>query len=97
MNTITELSNWLASFFCLLVALRLITYRRGQRRHYYLIAIASWLLINIHLGAALWLLLKGPNNCWLALLNLICLIGFSQKLFKAKGDLARLLITHPRT
>lgn len=87
MQTMIDLSNVIAGLCSLAIAIRLFTYRRGERAHSYGMAILSWCLINLNVGGCLFLLLAGIPHP-LAIVNMVFTLGFLCKLIKTRGNLA---------
>lgn len=88
MQTLVDLINLMAGLCNLVIVIRLLTYRRGHRRHSYAISVLAWVLINLNLAWCLFLILHGISHPLLALLNLLFALGFAFKLLKTKGNIA---------
>jgi hypothetical protein len=90
MQVFIDLSNVIAGLCSLVIAIRLLTYKRGQRQHDYWMALLSWCLINLNIAGCLFLLLSGIQHPF-AIVNMVFTIGFMCKLIKTKGNLAHAL------
>lgn len=96
MQTIIDLSNLVAGLCSLVIAIRLLTFKRGEREHSYRIAILSWCLINLNIAGCLFLLLAGIQHP-LAMVNAVLTFGFMFKLIKTRGNLAHALFQRKST
>lgn len=89
------LSNLIATAACAIIALRLLTFRRGQRRHSRAWAMVAWALINgcvllsLHL---LWGALSSAAVHWYG----VILLGIAAiQALRAKGNAAKLWRLRP--
>lgn len=88
---ITELLNCMAAFMAILIALRVLLYRRGDSRYRPLIGTCAWVLINGGLIYSGWLILSGYNSPVVAGLNTLILFLLTVRLHHSKGNLAPLV------
>ncbi len=96
MQVIIDFTNVIAGLCSLVIAIRLLTYKRGERQHSYVMAIFSWCLINLNIAGCLFLLLCGIQHpC--AILNMVLTWGFMFKLIKTKGNLAHAIFQRKTT
>lgn len=96
MQIIIDLSNVIAGLCSLIIAIRLLTFKRDGREHCYRMAILSWCLINLNAGGCLFLLLAGIQHPF-AIVNAALTLGFMFKLIKTRGNLAHALFHRKHT
>lgn len=96
MQTLIDFSNLIAGLCSLAIAIRLLTYKRGERKHSYVIAIISWCLINLNIGGCLFLCLIGIQHPF-AIINMVFTVAFMFKLIKTKGNLAHAIFQRKTT
>lgn len=88
---VTELLNCMAAFMALLIALRVLFYRRGQSRYRPLIGTCAWVIINGGFVYSCWLILYGYTNSVIAGANTLTLFYLTVQLHYSKGNLSPLL------
>jgi len=88
---ITELLNCLAAFMAMLVALRVLLYRRGNSRYRPLVGSFAWALINGGFIYSGWLILSGYSSPVVAGVNVIILFLLTVQLHQSRGNLAPLV------
>jgi len=96
MQSLVDLSNLIAGLCSLAIAIRLFTFKRGERQHNYRMAVLSWCLINLNVGGCFFLLLSGIQHP-LAIVNAVVTFVFMFKLFKTRGNLAQAIFQRKHT
>ncbi len=96
MQMLIDVSNVIAGICSLVIAIRLLTFKRGERQHSYGMALLSWCLINLNIGGFLFLLLSGIQHPF-AIVNMLLTIGFMAKLIKTRGNLAHAIFQRKLT
>ncbi|MCC5811314.1 MAG: phage holin family protein [Ectothiorhodospiraceae bacterium] len=83
------LPNLIASLACLAIALRLLTFRKGRRRHSVLWAALAWALINVCVAAAILFLppFEPRPLTWVAAVLFVLL---AIRVFRCRGNVAKL-------
>lgn len=89
------LSNLIATAACAVIALRLLTFRRGQRRHSRVWAMAAWVLINACLLLTLHLIWGALSHEALRWHGAILLSAAAIQTIRARGNAAKLWRLHP--
>lgn len=75
---------------CVVIALRLLLFRRGNRRHCWHWAAAAWLMINAATAAAIYLLLALAHGTPAPLYVSVPLTLLACQVFRARGNAAKL-------
>lgn len=87
--------NLLATTACAVIAIRLLTFRRGGRRHSRFWAMVAWALINACLVLALHLIWGALSHEALRWHGTILLIAAAVQTLRAKGNAAKLWRLQP--
>ncbi|MGD8174783.1 phage holin family protein [Marinimicrobium sp. ARAG 43.8] len=87
MELATSIANWVAALANIYMALRLLTFRRGKRRYRRGVAFLAWLLINLTLCMAAWLILAGFTHSVIAHLYAGLCVGMAWLFLRHKGNL----------
>lgn len=87
---IATVLNWIAAGMCLVIAVRLLTFRRGRKHHNYVVAASAWILINSLVLYAMWLL-SAKWSALFAMCNLSSLAYATFVLVRARGNVKSLL------
>ncbi|MGM0563687.1 MAG: phage holin family protein [Pseudomonadota bacterium] len=91
MQLLIAIANICAAVACFVVAMRLLTFRRRQRRYRPLISFLAWVMINISLVGGVWLLAEGVSYLPLAIGIALVATYLAVRSIAAKGNLAELL------
>lgn len=89
------ISNLIATLACAVIALRLLTFRRGQRRHNRFWAMVAWALINACLLLVLHLIWGALSQEALHWYGAILLSAAAIQTLRAKGNAAKLWRLRP--
>lgn len=89
---IADLLNVTGALMALLIALRVLLYRRGPARYRPWIGTCAWVLINSGFVYAGWLVLDGYEQALVAAINTSALLYLTVRLHYTKGNLAPLLL-----
>ena len=87
--------NLIATAACAVIAIRLLTFRRGQRRHSRFWAMVAWALINACLLLALHLIWGALSQEALRWHGTILLCAAAIQTLRAKGNAAKLWRLYP--
>lgn len=90
-----QLLNSLSAVACFLIVIRLITFKKGDKRYRFFISLVVWVIINACVSIALWLIVSGFKSIFLAVIATIVLYAFSLQLFICRGNLAALFYNNP--
>lgn len=85
-----QLVNSLAAIACLLIVVRLITFKKGDKRYRFFISLVAWLIINASVSVVLWLIFAGFTSIFPALLVTAFLYAVAIKLIACRGNVAAL-------
>jgi hypothetical protein len=92
---VTWLANLIAALACIVIAGRLLLFRRGSRRHRRVWSVLAWILINASLALALHLALgivtKAAGSWPLALLLTVA----ACQVIRVRGNAAKLMRIRP--
>ena len=91
MHPLIVLVNILAAIASFVIALRLLTYRRGKSRHRKGISMVAWFLINLTLIYAAWLIYSGYSQPFAATINLLALVRLALYTCRVRGNIAHLM------
>lgn len=92
---IISILNVLSVIACLLIAIRLITFKKGNKRYRFFISFSVWVIINSSVSIAIWLLFYGFKSLFPALASTIFLYAFAFQLFICQGNLAAIFYKTP--
>lgn len=87
---IIAILNLLSVVACFLIAIRLITFKKGNKRYRFFISLSVWLIINSCVSIAIWLIFSGFKSIFIALAVTAFLYVFAYQLFICHGNLAAL-------
>lgn len=90
METVMHILNSLSVIACLLIVGRLITFKKDGKRYRFFISLAVWVIINICVSIALWLIFAGFHSVLLAIVTTLFLYVFAIQLFICRGNFAAL-------
>jgi hypothetical protein len=85
-----QLLNSLSALACFLIVIRLITFKKGDKRYRFFISLVAWLIINASASIALWLIFAGFTSIFPALLVTAFLYAVAIKLIACRGNVAAL-------
>lgn len=92
MDLLIAFANFIAIAASCIFAIRLLAFRRGQKRYRRFVSLAAWAFINLSVANVIWLACYGHSDPLFAVLNAACLSRLAYLACITKGNMAPLII-----